>query len=184
MSGSVMSGREARARLEHAGISGWRARSALECGLAGPPVRTRSIHLYEADRVEALANRRVVDPWEMRTRAPEGFLLSRRAVSVDVSHAELLEELSAMPHGMSPYRALSLRFADRHVDGLPFVATVAGFVVLGAEIRGLKGRTMLLRPPGAWFDGMADVQFPTGQGRPWTLQEPRMWRTPPPRRWG
>lgn len=181
MSGSLMSGREARARLEQADISGGRARSALEHGLAGPPVRTSAAHLYDGERVEALANRKVIDPWEMRARASRGFLVSRRAVSVDVAHAELLDELSAMPRGMSPYTALSLLFADWHVDGLPFVATVAGFVVLGAEVSGVEGGRMLLRPPGAWFDGMADAQFPTGQGRPWTLQEPRVWGKAPPR---
>jgi hypothetical protein len=186
MTMALMTGREACAELERAGISAWRGRSALECGLAGTPTRTRAAHLYDSRRVESLARRPVIDPWEMRSRAPGGFLLSRRTVKVDVPDDQLVAELSAMPQGMSPYTALSLRFADRctarRAEGLPFIATVAGFVVLGAEVNGLEGGRMVLRPPGAWFDGLAEAQFPTGPGRPWTLQEPGMWRTTRPHR--
>ena len=53
---------------------------------------------------------------------------------------------------------------------LPFVATVGGLVVLGADIvdtRGLSG--LVLEPPGPWFGVVDGRWLPTGPGRPWVL---------------
>ena len=52
----------------------------------------------------------------------------------------------------------------------PFVATVGGLVVLGADIVEARGLSQLtLEPPGAWLEVAAEHWLPTGRGRPWVL---------------
>lgn len=52
---------------------------------------------------------------------------------------------------------------------LPFLATVSGLVVLGADIVGVRGPTLELTTPGAWFDRFQESRLLIGSGRPWAL---------------
>ena len=53
---------------------------------------------------------------------------------------------------------------------LPMVATIAGFVVFGADVVELRGFSeLVLTEPGAWFDSWARSRLSTGPGRPWVL---------------
>ena len=164
----LISGREACAELASAGVTERRARRALACGLAGTPIRTRGTHLYEAERVGALAERRVVGLAEMTERCSDGYFVSRRTLEVTADRADLLEELGAGYEGMSTWTRLSLWSGAQNKGGLPFVATVAGFVVLGAAIVDASGGRLVFAEPGDWFDGLADTQLLTGRGRTWT----------------
>src|SRR4051794_13339761 len=96
----LISGREACAELAAAGITERRARRALACGLAGAPIRTRGAHLYEADRVSVLGERRVVGLAEMNERCSAGYFVSRRPLDVATDRADLLEQLGAGYEGM------------------------------------------------------------------------------------
>jgi hypothetical protein len=52
----------------------------------------------------------------------------------------------------------------------PFVASVGGLVVLGADIVEVRGGSeLVLQLPGPWFDGWEGCWLPTGPGRPWVL---------------
>jgi hypothetical protein len=61
--------------------------------------------------------------------------------------------------------------------GLPWIATVSGLVVLGAEVAGWRtgeqGTFVFdLRPPGSWFDGVHGRWFRFQEGRPWFFWDP------------
>ena len=69
---------------------------------------------------------------------------------------------------------------------VPWVATVSGFVVFGAELVGFGEQTepiprtfFVLRPPGAWFGAIEGRRLPTRPGgRPWYLWTPPACRQP------
>ncbi|HEY3528590.1 MAG TPA: hypothetical protein VGK78_05525 [Nocardioides sp.] len=61
--------------------------------------------------------------------------------------------------------------------GLPWIATVSGLVVLGAEATGWRtserGTIVFdLRPPGSWFDGLDGRWFRFREGRTWFFWDP------------
>ncbi|HET7072159.1 MAG TPA: hypothetical protein VFI40_15135 [Nocardioides sp.] len=65
------------------------------------------------------------------------------------------------------------------MSGLPWLATVSGFVVFAAEATGWPhneegAMTLDLRPPGAWHRAVAQCWFATRPGRHWFMWEP--WR--------
>ena len=62
---------------------------------------------------------------------------------------------------------------------MPAVVTVGGFVLLGAELRGFRrepsgsGRdrfSLVLQPPGDWFQAFADRRMRTWPGNPWQVE--------------
>ena len=63
---------------------------------------------------------------------------------------------------------------------LPWVATLCGFVVHGADLTGFDHRqdghdAFRLEPPGPWFVHLQRRWFPTGRGgRPWVVWDPRL----------
>ena len=170
----LITGRQAREALLDAGISDRRARTALSCGLAGPAVTTSAALLYESDRVEELGRRRIVTHEELHERCPEGVFLTRRSVHVVCGPERLRAELSTIPGQFSVLTMLGLGW-----KGTKLVATVAGFVVMGATIVSSRGRDLVLEEPGAWFDALAGGQLLTGKGRQWKLLTPPP--LPPPR---
>jgi hypothetical protein len=166
----LISGREARARLEAAGFSSRHARVALDCGLAGIPRRTKAAHLYDRQSVRDLANRPSIDWRTVFETCPEGIFVARRALDVTRSHAELVEQASNGWDGLDPWVRVAMSFQIEKLGGLPFVATVAGVVVLGADIVGGRPRCGLrLAEPGEWFERLRGARLSTGPGRPWVL---------------
>jgi hypothetical protein len=165
-----VSGRQARAILHAAGVSTWHARNALACGLAGQPIRTAGAHLYDETQVRELADRRSVSWREVFETCPEGIFVSRRDLDVALARDEIMDVVSRGWTEISPYVWLWLCLQLDARGRLPFVATVAGFVVLGAEIVGLRpGRGFELAAPGTWFDGFGNTQLAKGPGRAWVL---------------
>jgi hypothetical protein len=72
-----------------------------------------------------------------------------------------------------------------HIGHFPSVATVSGFIALGANIVGVREdptrpgypafrvrhpTTLSLAEPGGWFDDFRGRRLPTGPGRPWTIR--------------
>ncbi len=167
----LISGREARAMLEAAGFSTRHARTALNSHLAGPPIRSAVVHLYDETLVRDLAERPVVDWLGLSRVCPDGFLVTRRDLDLSVAREELVAQVSRGWDGMSPWMrvAMSLRVARR--GSLPLLATVAGVVVLGAEIVSARDHSgVRLGSPGAWFAGLQGARLSLGPGRPWVLQ--------------
>ena len=99
----LISGREARALLETAGFSSRHARTALDSGLAGTPIRTRSAHLYDMARVRELAARRRIWWREVHEVCPEGIFVARRELDVTCSHPELVERAASGWHELNPW---------------------------------------------------------------------------------
>ena len=66
---------------------------------------------------------------------------------------------------MSPWTWIAMAHQIHRYGYFPFVATVGGLVVLGADIVEARGLSQLtLEPPGAWFEVAAEHWLPTGRG--------------------
>jgi hypothetical protein len=174
----LISGRDARALLRTAGLSSRHARTALHSGLVGEPLRTTTAHLYDQERVQELAGRPPIDWGVVAEACPTGIFVARRVITVTLSREEQIDQVSGGWGGLSPWVWLAMKL---HVDdhgSLPLVATVSGFVVLGADIVGVRhGSELVLAPPGVWFGRFEGVRLWTGPGRPWELHLSRR-RTP------
>jgi len=165
-----ISGRDARAILEAAGFSSRHARTALACGLAGNPIRAGSAHLYDEARVRDLAARPTMGWRQVHEACPDGIFVARRDLDVSRPLPELVELAARDWGGLNPWVWLALSFQIKALGGLPFVLTVAGSVVLGAEIVGRRaGSELRLADPGPWFDQFRGRRLSTGPGRPWVL---------------
>jgi hypothetical protein len=151
-------------------VSAWSAERVLSSGLAGEPIRTGSAVLYEQARVTELAERPTTQWSELDERCPAGIFVSRRAFPVTGSRTDQLAALSGGWSGVCLWTWIVMAQQIQRHGHLPFVATVGGLVVLGADIVEARGLSQLvLGPPGPWFEVMAQRWFPTGRGRPWVL---------------
>jgi hypothetical protein len=173
----LLSGRETRLVLEAAGFSTWHARTALRSGLVGEPIRTTAGHLYDEARVRELAARPVLG-WGAVIgggtgdgACPQGIFVGRRDLDLSRPLPTLDDPTLTDWEGLNPWAWVSMSFRIKSHGSFPFVTTVAGVVVIGADIVGLKGGSRLtLADPGSWFERLRGVRLPTGPGRPWVLQ--------------
>jgi hypothetical protein len=168
--------RQAAARLEAAGIGGRQARRVLSAGLAGVPVVTPGAVLYDLALVEALRLRPQIDEEHVDTACPWGLFIARREIQVGAPTAEQLAALSP-GWAFSPWTSVWLRSRIERHGHVPAVATVGGFVTIGAEIVETRGDgagayALIVRGPGSWFDAFRGHRLPTGPGRPWVVRRP------------
>jgi hypothetical protein len=136
-----------------------RARQALTAGLAGDPRRLPGVHLYESNLVEELAARCGLTDGEVDAACPHGLFVARRGDLRD--------------HGwrFSPWTWVWIRSRIERHGHLPMVATLAGFVVAGADIRDAStSGTLSLVGPGDWFEALARRRLSTGPGRDWWIR--------------
>lgn len=161
---------------ERAGIDRETARRVLAAGLAGPGIRLRGSILHDRAAVESLASRPLLGPWMPEVCRQGTFVarLGQRRADASAPEAEQLRAASG------PWRLSALARVKLHVmvDGrgfLPFVATTGGFVVLGAEVVGVTGAHLSLRPPGDWFDSWRGGRLPTAPGPPWQMWPTGLW---------
>lgn len=179
-----VSGREAMRILAPVVSGDAQAKAVLRSGLAGAQVVTDRGALYDEDRVLALARRALVDRAALATACPDGLYIARlaRSVTVDAGRGwdELTGELGGMPR--MPGLTAALLGVRVSVSGrLPWVTTLCGFVVVGAEISGFRdvttdaraGTAFVLERPGDWFSLLEGRRLPsTVGGRPWHLWTP------------
>ena len=168
----LISGREAAARLASIGMPRRQANLALGAGLAGWGMRTPSAVLYEGDRVDALVRRPTVEPDAVARHCPEGLFLDRRVT--DVRRFDPLGVAAVDELRLGWLNGALLAVSVDLNGSLPYVATVCGFVVLGAEITGVRSGvpghfSLELTEPGAWFEAWRGRRWPTGPGREWSL---------------
>ena len=162
-----MSAREARSLLEGAGVTSRQARRLLEAGFAGAAQITPAAHLYERGRVLELATRPWLTHSELDALFTREVFISRRDVSMTAPREVQLEAL----HGgwdLAPSTRVLLRVRCAQHGFVPFVATVAGFVALGAELTGVTGRdlrdaVLTLREPGPWFEQVRGRRLASGR---------------------
>ena len=159
--------------LLDAGVPDRRARTALACGIAGSPIRTSAAHLFDADRVAELGSRQVIGHAALLARCADGYFVTKRPMPVDVDSDTLRQQVSEIPGQISVWTALGIVGTDLRPGGTALIATVAGFVVLGATVLKRHGRRLVLGDPGVWLDGLERTQLLTGKGRQWQLVEPR-----------
>lgn len=183
----LVAGREASRILKPVVSGDAQARRVLRSGLAGAPIATSSGPMYDDQLVRALVDRPFVDVSRLVTLCPHGLYISRiaRTTEVDVSATwpDLVDALALVPAIPTLTTAL-LEVQMTAWDGLPWVATLCGRVVLGAEAHGFKEhglqeqgasgrRSFDLRIPGDWFRAFEGRRLPTSRGgRPWYLWSP------------
>ncbi|WP_151081905.1 hypothetical protein [Nocardioides cynanchi] len=182
-----MSARQAAGLLlAEGGIARMQARRLLAAGLAGAGVPGAGGVLYDRTAVATLALRPVLELEDLTEACPHGLFVARidrsRPVDVTTGWAALAEDLSTQPAMPSLTRALlGARIAA--YGPLPWVATLCGHVVLGAEaVAVAAGKDHLqftLREPGPWFGALRDRVLPTTRGgRPWVLWTPLLSGSP------
>lgn len=136
-------------------------------------MRTRSALLFDADRVNALADWPMADEVALDEGCPWGIFIARRDVGVTTGEAEQLESVRD-DRPLNLWISLVLAHRVREHGYLPFVATVSGYVALGAEIVAVGGRRGVtrfeLRQPGEWFELLRGRRLPSGPGRPWVIR--------------
>lgn len=177
-----LTGRGASRRLMGVVGSDEQARLLLRTGAAGPGEPTTGGVLYDEQRVEDLAARPRVAPAELSRGCPQGLYICRvsRRLAIDVTDpwAVTAERLSRKPP--MPTMAGALLSVRVGITGrLPWVATVSGFVVFGADLTGFEElpggdeQRFRLEPPGPWFAGLEGRWLRNGRGgRPWHLWDP------------
>lgn len=187
-----MTQREAAETLCEVGLTDRYAREALVAGLAGYPIRARSVMLYEADAVRKLAARQPVNgaalPVAIRQR---GVLVlrvrGRRDVTDDPRRAwmgfdpeaeadpEREEESSA---GFAMYWSFGSRtLTEIRRGGMALVVSVSQMVVAGRTIDGAyrepTGKVILdLSPPGRWWRSFSGRRLNAGPGGAWAIWRP------------
>ena len=173
-----ISGREAAAVLSATLPTREHARLVLRAGLAGEPIRSRAALLYDEAAVRALAERAPVTAAELEA-FPTGLFVARlsRDTRVDVraDWAETAAALAVQPK--MPTLTAALLGVRMQVWGLPWVATLCGYVAFCAEARGFLAAEpgsmrFELHEPGEWASALEGRLLATRPGRPWCLLEP------------
>jgi hypothetical protein len=181
--------RQSAAVLEEGGVARRQARDLLRAGFAGAAMRAGNVCLYDRDMVADLVSWPKLSLPGLDRLCPDGVFVARRAPDLTADRAT---QLASVSDGwqMSPWTRLWLRTTVEDGGPLPFVATVAGFVALGADITavgitavdisGVGGTvpttSFALAEPGGWFDGVRRRRVQTGPGRAWVLRGPRGFR--------
>lgn len=137
---------------------------------------------YDETRVQELAARPWVDENALMTACRWGVHVARlargRAVDFGRPWKDVAADLAVQP-ALPAMTAVTHAARVQMSGGLPWVATVSGFVVFGAETTGWQPTddgtiAFVLRPPGPWFGDLERRWFARGRGRHWFLWDP--WR--------
>lgn len=159
--------------LARVGLARDQARQVLATGLAGPGIRTAGAVLYDEAKVHQLRRRPNARRTDLDPRCHDGMFVTRgRHLDYSAPRSAQLASVRG-DWWLSPLTVVLLETRAEQGRPVPFIATVGGFVVLGAEIRGVRGTTKTatldLADPGPWFDTLRDKRFETGRGGPWIL---------------
>jgi hypothetical protein len=178
----LISTREAAAILAARVPSFEQTRHLLATGVVGRPVQVGRTIGYDECLVSDLASRPVVDEHRLAEACPAGVYVARlgrhRWLDTASSWEEQARSVAPQP-ALTPMTAALIGVRRRLADGgLPWVATVSGFVVFGGEAtgwrRGEDSSVVDLEPPGAWYQQVDGRWWPFGRGRHWCLWDP--WR--------
>ncbi|MDT0201018.1 hypothetical protein [Nocardioides sp. AE5] len=166
----LVSARQASSMLGTLGISRQSARRALLAGIAGRPIRSAGALLYREDRVRSLV-KPALDPDALPPPLHNGVIVGALTTGPDLGvPARATSQGMKTEVNIALITAALLRFAVKLGHPIPYVATVAGFVVAGAEVAGIapvdaeQGHVarrstnnagvrvrLALRPPGDWY---------------------------------
>jgi hypothetical protein len=176
----LISERQATSILSRVGVARRQGRRILAAGLAGEPLVTSAAKLYDGRAVDRLTEWPLVDHDDVDQICPRGYFIARR----DGEHT-----LAALADGwdIAWLATTWLQIIVERDGPLPLIATVAGFVVRGADIEdvdfGVGGRaTFRLTEAGSWFEHLRGRRFSTGPGRDCVVRLPGV--SPTPLRYG
>jgi hypothetical protein len=191
-----ITGREAGRALSTLGVDRESARRALLAGVAGPGERIGGLLLYDSARVDELISRVSAAP-ELDLDALDpicrrGIFAARvgprreegsphrawKGADMTAPSSEQLDGIR-MWWQMSPFTRVLLKLRVERDGYFPFLATVAGFVVAGADIVGLEpwrpeGTAFCLREPSPWFEAFRHRRLPVTKGGPWQFWSPEI----------
>jgi hypothetical protein len=178
----LLSVRAAADVLGAVGLTFEQTRLLLRSGIAGPGTHVGSARAYDAESVVSLVARPCLSASDLSCLAPRGLFVARlsRSTRLDLTRpwrevADALSEQPAMPAMTRSLLAARITGYER----MPWVATLFGFVVLGADAVAISaetetGRTRFaLEPPEEWWNTLAGSRLPTGRGRPGLLLLPQ-----------
>jgi hypothetical protein len=178
-----VSARQAADILARRALNRRQARRVLDAGLAGPPVRTSAATLYERRRVLELVERMGVPADARHELCPNGVFVARRFFSVLAPRADQMEALRG-GWVISPWTGLLLESRIARQGPMPFVATIGGFVALGANLTGFwkdgDRSGLILRAPGPWFEAFERHRLSTWSGNAWQLVDGKPWKNRAP----
>jgi hypothetical protein len=171
--------------LTQGGIARTQARRLLAAGLAGPGVASAGAVLYDRTAVQTLALRPVLELDELAALCPHGLVIARidpeRRVDTSAGWEELAADLSTQ-QAMPPLTRALLAARIAAYGSVPWVATLCGHVVLGADAVRVRAAgtggdgtvAFTLARPGPWSEAIDDGVLPTGRGgRPCVIWTPR-----------
>jgi len=182
-----MTGRAAARALSGVVGSDEQARILLRAGARGPGLRAGGVVLYDDGPVLQLAQRPFVDDGHLVGACPHGLYAARLARTLPLDLSLPWERVGAQVRELPamPWLTAGLLVGRVGLFGrLPWVATLCGLVVHGAELTGFDdvpgGRTEFrLERPGPWFEHLERRWFPMGRGgRPWRVWDPPVWPRP------
>lgn len=157
------------------------ARQLLLTGAAGEGHRVGRSTGYDDDLVHDLSRRPSVALARLAEGCPHGLHVARirrgRTFRCDWPWAKQAEALAVQPPMTPMTRALVVHVPLVAYGGLPWVATVSGFVVLAAVATGARltegDRIHFdLEPAGDWREAVEGRWFHTGPGRHWFAWHP------------
>jgi hypothetical protein len=182
---SLISERAAAEILARRRLGREQARLLLLTGAAGQGVRVGTATCYELERVHALTESPRVDERRLARECPHGVHVARlgrsRAFSCGWTWERQVLTLAHQPAMTPMTHALALHLPITMSGGLPWVATVSGFVVFAAtataahQVSGQRGggaTSFELAPAGEWAAMVVGRWFPTGTGRHWCSWQP------------
>jgi hypothetical protein len=191
-----ITGREAGRALSALGVDRESSRRALLAGVAGQGERIGGLLLYDSARVEELILRVNGSP-ELATDSIDpicrrGIFTGRVGPRREETSpfrawkgADMTAPLSEQFDGvrmwwqLSPFTRVLLKLRVERDGYFPFLATVAGFVVVGADIVGVEpvrpqGTALCLREPSPWFEAFRHARLPVTKGGPWQFWSPEI----------
>jgi len=163
------------------GLGREQARQLLLTGAAGAGRRVGRSTGYDDVLVHDLAQRPPAALGFLAETCPHGVHVARirrgRTFRCDWPWVRQAEALAVQPPMTPMTRALVVHVPLVAFDGLPWVATVSGFVVLAAVATGARltedGRIRFdLEPAGDWREAVEGRWFHTGPGRHWFAWHP------------
>jgi hypothetical protein len=157
---------EAVARLAEVHLLGEnQAKRVLRAGLAGPRHRVGSGSFYDAELLdELLARPRCRD--ESLDRWQPFIARVGRQRPFDLS-ATWEEQAAAIATGWHLPLLTAFQIASRKL--LPLVATLGAWTVFTADLLGLDGADLRLRPAGEWSADFEGTWLPIENGPAWTI---------------
>jgi hypothetical protein len=182
----LVSGRQAvRILLTRGSMTGEaQARGLLRAGAAGPGTITAAGVLFDAEHVGALADRPWLEDHAQEEACPLGVYIGRLARTVEIDLTRPWPEVTARIDRRPTMPTMTAALLEASVTAaggrLPWVATLHGFVVHGADLTGFDvaedARTRFrLEQPGPWFDAWRQHRITVRPGdRPWRVRRPRV----------